>query len=240
MKIEKFLLALAAALGVALTSGTANADASGPDFFRVVDVTGGDRLNMRTAASTEGAVISSIPPDANGITNFGCQGGLTLEQWSDATEAERNASRSRRWCLVGYDRVIGWSSGRFLAEGSGPDAFEAGERIGRLEGSEWRAVRISSEPTEVEATVAFGADGAVSGNSGCNRFMGRLNNDAGVIAFGPLAATRKACPEAEMRTEANLLAALEEARRFVATQLVLALLDEDGVILAQFKRTDWD
>ena len=223
-----------------LVSANALADATGPDFYRVVDVAPDDTLNMRLGPSADVSVIAEIPHDGDGLANLGCIGGLSFEEWSNATEAERRASLKKRWCLVGYERTIGWVAGWFLTEGGPDDRFNAGAPLGSLRGSEWRLVRLGETPIEAEATIAFASDGTASGNSGCNRFSGSLEEDGETIAFGPLASTRMACPDPQMSVETGFLQALGTARRAVAHHLVMAFLDEEMKVIAQFARTDWD
>ncbi|MDJ0607401.1 MAG: META domain-containing protein [Kiloniellales bacterium] len=234
------LVALCALVPTVLPATSALAEASGPDFYRVVDVDATETLSLRTGASTGSTVIAELPHDAGGLANMGCRGGLTLQEWTEASESEREASRHRRWCLVGFERVVGWVPGRFLAEGGPPDRFRGGGRLGALRGSEWRLVRIGDGLADLEATIAFQSGGHVSGDAGCNRFMGSYAEDRGSLSVGPLATTRKICPEEIMAGEARFLAMLEESRTRAAWHLVLALLDERGGVVAQFARMDWD
>ena len=62
----------------------------------------------------------------------------------------------------------------------------------------------------------------------------------GSLSIEPLATTRKACSEDLMDVEASFLSALQSADSLVARHLVLALLDNQSAIVAQFARTDWD
>lgn len=141
---------------------------------------------------------------------------------------------------MGFDREIGWAAGWFLAEGGQDDHFRAGGRLGTLAGSEWQVTRLAETGIETEATLAFGSDGAVSGHAGCNRMRGSYTEDRGLLTIGPLATTRKLCPETLMDVEAAFLAALAKVHRAAAHHLVLALLDEQDRILAQFRRLDFD
>lgn len=233
---------LGAALGglTTLIANGALSDASGPEFYRVIDVAPDDTLNMRTGPSPDFPVVSVIPHDADGIANLDCTGGLSLEEWSNATEAERRASLKTRWCLVGFERTVGWAAGWFLAEGGPDDRFDAGAPLRSLRGSEWRLIRLGETPIEAEAGIAFASDGMASGNAGCNRFSGSFEEDRGTIAFGPLASTRMACPDPQMSVETGFFQALEAARTTVAYHLVLAFLDDEMKVIAQFARTDWD
>ena len=94
---------------VCFASGPVFATADGPDYYRVVDVTVNNVLNMRASPNTSGAVIGTIPSDADGIANFGCIGGLTLTEYEAATATERAAAQKTRWssaeaCPAGSDR----------------------------------------------------------------------------------------------------------------------------------------
>jgi heat shock protein HslJ len=82
-----------------------------------------------------------------------------------------------------------------------------------LSGTSWKLADLGgTAPAEgTEATLAFGADDAVSGNAGCNTFNGQATIDGTSIDFGPLATTRMACPEAQMGLETSYLAALDGA-----------------------------
>lgn len=60
-------------------------------------------------------------------------------------------------------------------------------------------------------TMAFSADGRVSGSAGCNLYSGSYTSSGAALSFGPAAATRKMCarPERIMEQEQQFLAALE-------------------------------
>jgi uncharacterized protein YraI len=90
-----------------LSPALALAEADGPDFYRLAGVTANNVLNIRSGPGAEHPIIGAIPADADGIANFGCVGGLDIDQWASATAEERAAARNLRWCRVGYDRMIG-------------------------------------------------------------------------------------------------------------------------------------
>ncbi len=216
------------------------ADATGPDFFAVVDVSSDDALNMRIGSSADFPKIGELPHDADGIANLGCIGGMTFAEWSDASEEEREAARFKRWCLVGYDRLVGWSSGRYLTEGTHTDGFRAGQTLSSLKGSEWRATWIGARLVDGEMVVRFGSDGRFGGSGGCNQLLGSFQQDRDMISVGQIATTRKLCAQDVMETEAEFIELLESATRVSAHHLVMVLLSSDSEILAQFARTDWD
>jgi len=115
------LASLAPAIFVLLLlASTAHAEADGPDFYDVRGVREGHSLRLRAEPSTEAAVLARIPFDGTCLQNRGCQGGLTLEEFTTLSEAERREiERTRpRWCRVGFGELDGWVAGRFLRESS--------------------------------------------------------------------------------------------------------------------------
>jgi len=94
-----------------------------------------------------------------------------------------------------------------------------------LPGTFWMLVELggSAPAGDAKPTLVFGADGSVSGNSGCNTFNGPVTIDGSTLGFGPLATTRMACPEPAMSVESAYLAGLDGAStwRMDGSQLVL-------------------
>ena len=170
--VVRHLLPIAIGALPLFMANSALPDATGPDFYRVIDVAPDDTLNMRTGPSADFPVVAEIAHDANGVANLGCTGALTPEEWSSATQAERREAINKRWCLVGFERTVGWASGRFLEEGGPTDLYDAGDPLAGLAGSEWRLTRLADTVVEAEALIAFASDGTASGKSGCNRFSG--------------------------------------------------------------------
>ena len=107
--------------------------------------------------------------------------------------------------------------------------------VGRIADVIWVPLEIDGVPVPEGAglslTVHF--DGKVEGTTGCNRFTGTADLDAGVMAFGPLAVTEMACLEPEkMQREAAWLKALADVRGFIAAPEGLWLTREDGSVAA--------
>ncbi len=223
-----------------MTATSLHATADGPDHLRVIGVSPESVLNMRSTPSNDGTVIHSIPADADGLLSFGCVGGLSPTDWQTASEADRAAARKTRWCLVGYDTHIGWSAGWFLGEGSGPDTAITGKKLDTLTGSEWVLRDLVTTPAKADAWIRFDKDGTALGSSGCNRFSGSVDTARGNLSFGPLAMTRRACPPAENETETAFMAALANTARTAASDRVLALFDQDNVLLATLTRREVD
>jgi uncharacterized protein len=114
--------ALLAAIAFAALTALAFAQADGPDYFRITGLKKEDRVNVRRGPDAEAKIVGKIPKDTDGIKNLGCKGGLTQKQWAKASEAKKKAAAKERWCQVEHDGVKGWVSGRFLGEGTAPQA----------------------------------------------------------------------------------------------------------------------
>jgi hypothetical protein len=109
------------------------AEADGPDYWQVRDVEKRDVLNMRDEADFKAAKVGEIPHDASCIKNMGCKGGLTFDEFTTLSDAEKQQilKQRPRWCLVSFQGVTGWVAGRYLREGSCPE----GERQRDASGS---------------------------------------------------------------------------------------------------------
>jgi putative lipoprotein len=95
-----------------------------------------------------------------------------------------------------------------------------------LEGTQWVAESITGQPSAegVTSTVAFAADGKVSGNAGCNDYFGSFGVEGDSIYFGHVGATQKMCVHAEfMEQEARFLEALNRAERYTVDVGVLLI-----------------
>jgi len=110
-----------------------------------------------------------------------------------------------------------------------------------LAGSEWRPVMVGQTAwnEEIDAFVRFEGEGRLAGHTGCNGFFGGYRVDGEAIEIGPLASTRKACPEPLMTAETALLGALDSATGFARDGTKLALSNR-ACALAAFVQTDWD
>ena len=84
-------------------------------------------------------------------------------------------------------------------------------------------------------TANFGADGTVSGNSGCNKYNGTYKATGDQIKIGALASTRMACanPAGIMEQEALYLAALETASTYKVEGTSVELRTKDGALAVQ-------
>jgi hypothetical protein len=94
--------------------------ADGPDYWQVHGVKSGDVLNIRKEANWKSEKIGEIPHDGKCIKNRKCVGGLSYDEFTSLSEAEKEKiSKERpRWCFIEHNGIEGWVAGRFLREGA--------------------------------------------------------------------------------------------------------------------------
>ena len=104
---------------VVLIASGAHAEADGPDHWEVFGVDAADVLNIRKEPSGRSAKIGEIPPNGQCVKNIRCVGGLTFEEFTSLSEAEKDKIKKERprWCYIEYKGIRGWVAGRFLREG---------------------------------------------------------------------------------------------------------------------------
>ena len=110
-----------------------------------------------------------------------------------------------------------------------------------LPGSAWIVVGYNNGKQAVVSTLAgtdltanFGADGMLSGNSGCNTYNASYTTDGNKITIGPAATTMMACEQAVMDQEQQYLAALATAATYRIDGSRLELRTADGALAADF------
>lgn len=133
--------------------------------------------------------------------------------------------------------VLVLSLGAMPALACGPRAPGMGDgasvSVGRMAGLDLTVTHLAGQPVAADAGLWLNIepDGAVSGQAGCNRFFGQAEMDAGVMIFGPLAATEMSCAPDVMEREAKFLNLLPEVRSFaVGPEGGLWLTREDGTV----------
>lgn len=94
-----------------------------------------------------------------------------------------------------------------------------------LQGDEWSVYEIGGQPVieGSKATLAFSADGRVSGAGSCNRFMGSYTLTGEGLTLSQMASTMMACEEGLMDQEGRYLRLLGDVSRFD--------LDADGALV---------
>lgn len=108
-----------------------------------------------------------------------------------------------------------------------------------LAGSSWDVVNVNNGKQAVvtlvpdsKITLNFGADGQVSGNSGCNTYSGSYEANGDKLKVGPLASTRMFCesPAGAMDQEQQYLTALQNAATFDISGGTLTIRDAEGAM----------
>lgn len=85
---------------------------------------------------------------------------------------------------------------------------------------------IDGTPFAARATIRFSEQGRVAGEAPCNQYSAEQTAPYPWFTLGPIAATRRACPEAD--AEARFLAALEAMTLAEVQGPVLILSTETG------------
>ena len=101
--------------------------------------------------------------------------------------------------LAGVARIVAKSA---AAEPSGSAAWG-------LVGA-WNLAEMgpTADFAHLQPTIAFTADGGVSGFAGCNTFSGSYTTDGSTLTWGPLATTEMGCQRPGSAVESDYLAAL--------------------------------
>lgn len=113
--------------------------------------------------------------------------------------------------------------------GSADDPTGTTWQLTMLEGAE------ALEGTVVDLTIA---DGAVSGNAGCNTYNGSatVNVEDNTMTLGPdIISTMMACEEPIMEQEQRFLDALVQVTSYEMANDTLTLLDANDIALASFE-----
>jgi heat shock protein HslJ len=106
-----------------------------------------------------------------------------------------------------------------------------------LPGTAWKVTMYNNGREAVvgmiadsEITLNFGAEGQVSGNSGCNNYSGGYETSGDQLKIGPLASTRMFCdkPAGVMDQEQQYLAALQNAATYEIMGDTLTIRDAGG------------
>lgn len=104
--------------------------------------------------------------------------------------------------------------------------------------TDWDLITLSGKPiaSDLSIRLSFTQDGSVAGNAGCNNYNAAYTLSDHILSVGPIASTKKACPEMVMQQEAQFLAALEGQHYLQVNDDQLLLVNEDLQFI-QFERT---
>ena len=91
-----------------LFSGNALAEADGPDYYRLRDVSSDDTLNIRAEPDPTATRLGEMPSGADCIRNLGCQGGLSFQEFTTLSKVQQE--KRLKQIHVGAKWSIGASS----------------------------------------------------------------------------------------------------------------------------------
>lgn len=94
---------------------------------------------------------------------------------------------------------------------------------------EWRLVELQDAPFDATATLTFPERGKLAGQGPCNSFSTTNNVPYPWFDAGPIAATRRACPD--LAAESAFFTLLEAATLSEVLGDTLTLSDDSGVLL---------
>jgi len=81
----------------------------------------------------------------------------------------------------------------------------------------WRIAMVDGRPALGAAEIVVGADGAIAGSTGCNRFSGTARMEDGALRIAaPLATTRMACPGDGLAAQEEAVLGVLQGRMMVA------------------------
>ncbi len=114
----------------------------------------------------------------------------------------------------------------------------AGRPLDLLLGGEWVVETLAGEALTgtTASTLHFNAEGALTGNTGCNRFSTGFELTGDALIIGPVASTMMACPEADMAQERQFIGALAQTYLFDIDEngaLILSGADNAPLLLAR-------
>ena len=105
-----------------------------------------------------------------------------------------------------------------------------------LMGVEWRVSELSGHTVALSVDrqqpfiIFEEAKKQASGYAGCNRFFGGYELNGEALKFGPIGATKRACPDLEEGVETEFFKVLDATRRWRIVDGALELLNGDQVL----------
>jgi heat shock protein HslJ len=201
------------------------------NFITESRAAGSDGCNRFNGSYTVAGNALSFGPMAG--TMMACPPGIMTQ----ATAFNKALAETKTFAIANDTLTLSDASGVALA------AFDAQNTA--LAGTKWNVTNYNNGRQAVVGlldgtalTVGFGEDGRVAGNAGCNNYFGPFTQGEGTIALGPLASTKKLCPEPAgvMDQEAQFLKALESAATYHLDGDKLDLRTKDDALAVVLRR----
>ena len=197
---------LFAALMLAGSAGASSATAQAPIAFASDLDCEGRQARFGVAGDVP---TFEIGGQRYGMAQTGRQEGVTTYRSADGSITFLSRGRSGLLVEPGDRRVncSPVSAGRRMLQSpaGATDSLDGGWRV--------RSIADAPVPAGVTITMEFGADGRISGRSGCNRYTGSFAYAGETLTLSPLAGTRMACPPPQMEAEQRFHAAVAQVTR---------------------------
>ncbi len=109
-----------------------------------------------------------------------------------------------------------------------------------LGGTTWTLTHLNGQTTldGITAGLAFGEEGALRGNTGCNTFTSTYETDRDEITIAPAAMTMMACPQPQMDQESAFMAVLANVKTYNVQGTVLNFVDAEKNTIASFRKVE--
>jgi heat shock protein HslJ len=216
---------------------------AGPDGEAVAAVADGEVGTLVFAADGSFAgstgcnrIMGTYTQDGSSLTF--ASGPMTLKACQGPVAAQEAAIVAALPLVASFTQ----ESSLVLQDAEGATLLTYAPGLSTLAGTSWQATGINNGKEAVvgtdgtgQVTLAFGADGTVSGSGGCNSYSGPYTTSgADQLTIGTLASTMKACEEPVMETEQMFFAALENVATYQLEGSTLTLRDAGGATQATF------
>lgn len=105
-----------------------------------------------------------------------------------------------------------------------------------LIGIKWRVAELSGHPVatslqEEQPFIMFdAAKQQAAGYAGCNRFFGGYSLEGAALKFGPIGATKRACPDLDESIEREFFKALDATQSWQIVEGALQFMNNDRVL----------
>ena len=100
---------------------------------------------------------------------------------------------------------------------------------------QWRLIELNDQPFTAKATLTFPEEGRIAGNAPCNSYSGTMIVPYPWFEAGPIAATKRACPD--LAEESEFFAALDAVTLSEVLGDTMILSNTDGLSMV-FKAGD--
>ena len=105
---------------LSLSFSLSNADADGPDYWRVFRVAPDDVLWMHPEPNYLSSQIGYLPYNARCIQTIECTANISFSEFMKLSPEQQKQLKYRtRWCKVRYGKTEGWVNANFLREERG-------------------------------------------------------------------------------------------------------------------------